>query len=215
MQADTDQLIDPNTLISTRDINNEKALLRRESLLILTLTQALVQELHRRANWYVRTCTDDDTDAIKYLFFAEQQCLDLLKVNFEVLLMDCTYRTNRYSMPLLVIVGFTNIGTSFYAGFCFMCGEKEEDFAWVFQQLQELYKHLDLPDPVTFVTDCDLGLINALKAVYPTANLNLCIWHVLHDLPKVKKSFDNEEEWEECLKHFRNVLMSRTEATYS
>ena len=37
-----------------------------------------------------------------------------------VLIMDCTYKTNRYKMPLLDIVGVTALNTSFYVGFCFV-----------------------------------------------------------------------------------------------
>ena len=35
----------------------------------------------------------------------------------EVLIIDCTYKTNRYKLPLLYIVGQINTNSTFYAGF--------------------------------------------------------------------------------------------------
>ena len=43
--------------------------------------------------------------------------------------MDCIYKTNRYYMPLLNIVGYTQLNSTFTASGCFMVGEKEEDYA--------------------------------------------------------------------------------------
>ena len=42
--------------------------------------------------------------------------------------MDCTYKTNRFNMPLLSIIGITSLGTNFWVAFCFLRNEKEGDF---------------------------------------------------------------------------------------
>ncbi|KAK6936686.1 MULE transposase domain [Dillenia turbinata] len=44
--------------------------------------------------------------------------------------MDCTYKINRYKMPLLEIIGITSFNTSFYSCFVFLSKERCEDYEW-------------------------------------------------------------------------------------
>ena len=41
----------------------------------------------------------------------------------EVLVIDCTYKTNRYKLPLLGIVGQTNTNSTLYTGFGLLAAE--------------------------------------------------------------------------------------------
>ena len=50
----------------------------------------------------------------------------MLKSNPWVISMDCTYKTNRYGLPLLDIVGFSATGSTFYLRFVFMKDEKQD-----------------------------------------------------------------------------------------
>ena len=52
----------------------------------------------------------------------------MLKVNWEVVIMDATYKTNRYRLPLLIITGTTELESSFYIAFYFLAGEQFEDY---------------------------------------------------------------------------------------
>ncbi len=47
---------------------------------------------------------------------------------YEVILMDCTYKTNRYKMPLLIIIEVIALNITFYVAFCFMKGENYSDY---------------------------------------------------------------------------------------
>lgn len=51
--------------------------------------------------------------------------------------MDCTYKKNLYKLSLLVIVGHTCLGTTFYTGFAFLANEKEPAFVWVLETLKD------------------------------------------------------------------------------
>jgi hypothetical protein len=42
--------------------------------------------------------------------------------------MDCTYKTNKYKMPLLDIAGVMSTGNSFYVGFAFMHNKKQPSY---------------------------------------------------------------------------------------
>ena len=70
----------------------------------------------------------DEDGCIMILLFAYPESLILLKRYPEVLLMDCTYKTNHFHMPLLDILGATGLNYTFYAAFVFLSSETEEDY---------------------------------------------------------------------------------------
>ena len=52
----------------------------------------------------------------------------LLRENHEILLMNCTYKINKYKMPLLIIIEIIVLNIIFYVDFCFMKGERYNDY---------------------------------------------------------------------------------------
>ena len=76
-------------------------------------------EFHRR---------DPDTDEVLDIFFAHPYSTSLAKCFPEILLMDCTYKTNRHDMPLLEIVGVTSTNKTFIFGHAYLKSEKENNF---------------------------------------------------------------------------------------
>ena len=52
--------------------------------------------------------------------------------------MDCTYKTNRFHMPLLDILGSTSLNRIFFAAFIFLSGKTEEDYLHALKILQEV-----------------------------------------------------------------------------
>ena len=59
----------------------------------------------------------------------------ILKVNWEVFLLDCIYKTNYYQMPLYVILGVKSLNTSFYIGFIFLFSETYNNYLSVLSSL--------------------------------------------------------------------------------
>ena len=57
------------------------------------------------------------------LFFAHFKGIELAQAFPEVLLIDCTYRTNMYNMPLLHFTGVTPTGENFSIGFALLLAE--------------------------------------------------------------------------------------------
>ena len=112
--------------ITMEDIYNQKKKIRREALGLFTSIQSLLKYL-QEANWYVEYQTNGITQEITHMFFARPSSIQFLKTCWEVFLMDCTYKTNKYKLPLLVICGITSLGTTFYIAFAFPRQEKEVD----------------------------------------------------------------------------------------
>lgn len=58
------------------------------------------------------------------------------KKNSNVLILDSTYKINQFSMPLLYVVGCTDMGTMFQVCLYFMRNEKEKNNQWAMKQLR-------------------------------------------------------------------------------
>ncbi len=141
-----------NPLIKPKDIYNKRATQRQKHLGPFTLVQALMVKLHKKDNWYTHY-VEDDKDSIKQLFFAKVFFQKILKYNYEVLLIDATYKTNKYTMPLIIISGVTPLNTSYYIAFAFISKETYEVYKWLLECIKDLYQYLDIPDPNVILTD--------------------------------------------------------------
>jgi histone-lysine N-methyltransferase SETD2 len=162
----------PRSQIVAKDIYNARQRLRATELAGRTPIQALLDEF--QADSFHCQCKTDDAGHVTHLFFAAESSIELFQAYPEVILMDCTYNSNRFKMPLLTVVGITGISTTFYLAFSFIQSEKEEDFVWVLQNLA-----LQLPVyPKVVVTDRDLALMKAIDRVFPLASHILCQWHI-------------------------------------
>ena len=63
---------------------------------------------------------NEETMVMEDLMYANPDSLDLLHAFPRVLLMDCTYKTNHYNLPLLQIVGVTSTNLSFFIAFAYL-----------------------------------------------------------------------------------------------
>ena len=140
---------------------------------------------------------EDNTHRLSHLFFSHTESLRLLALNHEVLILDCTYKTNRFNMPLLNIIGITSLGHNFWVAFYFLYSEKEGDFVWVMHCIKALYSRIGRQCPKIVLTDRALAVINALREVLPAAKHLLCFWHINKAVQTYcRLAFEKEEEWD-------------------
>ncbi len=55
-----------------------------------------------------------------HFFFLRKSSQIILKINYEVLIMNCIYKTNKYKMFLMMIFDQIALHKIFYVAFCFM-----------------------------------------------------------------------------------------------
>lgn len=172
-------------------------------------------ELCKHEDWYM-ACTKDEQGRINRLWFAKTSAQKILKLNYEVLLMDCTYKTNVYRMPLCILNGVTGLNTTFYVGFCFLTKEGCEDYVWVLNCYKNLIESIDVPDPTVYITDSESGLIPAIPHVFPQKKHLLCLWHINKNvLINCRPWFEGEDEkWKEFLAAWKTVLYAKTEEAF-
>jgi hypothetical protein len=85
---------DKDTLVSATDIRSERKAIRRQHLDGRSPIETLLDDLS--TDQWVFSVQKDECEHVKTLFFAHKKQVELLLSNPDVLLMDCTYRTNKY-----------------------------------------------------------------------------------------------------------------------
>ena len=87
-----------------------------------------------------------ESQIIQDIFWTHPTSLKLFNNFSNVLIMDSTYKTNLYRMPLFEIVRVTSTDMTYSIGFAFMTLEKEDNFTWALQMLVKLLKpNSDMP----------------------------------------------------------------------
>jgi len=110
---------------------------------------------------------------VNRLFFTHATAIALARIWPEVLLMDATYRTNYYNLPLLHFLGRLPTGKNFTVTFCFISDENERMFSWVLRMLKAL-----VYGPVkqsVMLTDHDKELEKSLLSMLPLVPHLLCV----------------------------------------
>ncbi|KAI7760068.1 hypothetical protein LZL87_014319 [Fusarium oxysporum] len=204
-----------NTLVTQQDVYNQIAATRRDLRKGQSSIQALVDQLQEEGFWCrVRLDSDNRLTAI---FFAHPDSIAYLQCNPDVLLLDCTYKTNKHGMPLLDMVGVDACERSFCIAFAFISGETEEDYSWALQNLKSLYQR-DLPSVV--LTDRCLAAINAAATWFPLSKGLLCIWHVnkavlQHCRPVfLADGGQGEKTWDQFYAFWHSIVASPTETIF-
>jgi MULE transposase domain len=133
--------------------------LRQENLYRKTPIQALIAVLS--TSDYMFSYKTNLIGRVTHLFFAHPQSIKLFHQYPDVLLLDCTYKMNRFKLPLLNMVGTTCLNTTFYVAFCFLIKEEENDYVWALEQLKGICTSDNLPR--VMVTDRELALMNGIR----------------------------------------------------
>jgi hypothetical protein len=107
----------------------------------MTEMQHLFKKLAENNYFFKSRSVDvDGSSVVRDAFFAHPKSVSLFNSFPTVLVMDSTYKTNKYKMPLFEIVGFTSNEKTFNVGFAWLTNEKEDNFTWVLQQCRSLFK---------------------------------------------------------------------------
>ncbi|KAL5141510.1 Protein FAR1-RELATED SEQUENCE 5 [Glycine soja] len=156
------------------------------------------------------------------IFWCHPDSVKLVNACNLVFLIDSTYKTTRYRLPLLDFVGVTPTGMTFSAGFAYVEDERVNNLVWSFQRFQGLFLKRDAL-PGVIVTDRDQALMNAVKDVFPECTNLLCIFHINKNVKAKCKSLiaqknawdyvmdcwgsltdcPSEQQFDECLKKFK------------
>nr|XP_011463603.1 PREDICTED: protein FAR1-RELATED SEQUENCE 2-like [Fragaria vesca subsp. vesca] len=202
---------DPTNTSTLRTIYNARQAARVRSRAGRTQMQHLLKNLHdHHYIEYHRSVNHVVTD----LFWCHSFSLQILRTFPHVLIMDCTYKTNRYRFPLFEIVGITCTKKTFNVAFVYMSKEAEDNYTWALSRLKIILGGNDSM-PEVIVTDRELALMKAVHQVFPETRHILCKWHISKNvLKKCKASFATKAGWEMFITDWNSLVDSLTEDDY-
>ena len=114
---------------------------------------------------------------VRDIFWCHPDVVKLCNACNLMFLIDNTYKTNMYRLPLFDFVGVTPTGITFSVGFTYLEGECVNNVVWALEQFRGIFlRHDALPGVI--VTDRNLTLMNAMKIVFPECTNLLCRFHI-------------------------------------
>lgn len=153
------------------------------------------------------------TTRVTHLFFAFLASVQLVRENYQVVLLDSMYKTNMFKMPLLHLVDMTATNMTFSIGFCFMQAEREADYIWAATRAKWCFDQVR--QPKVLITDRELVLMSALELTFPSAATILCVRLIQKSvLSNVKQHFSRGCEFERCMSCWRDLILSKTVADF-
>jgi hypothetical protein len=200
----------PDQVIRTQTVYNARSKSRNEFLGGRQPVEALISILEEGN--YAYKLEQDASRITRRLFFAHPEGLRLFKRYYHVLVIDCTYKTNVYGMPLCNILGMTASNQTFIVAIAFLNNEVEESYNWVLQCLSEL---LNVGCKVTtIVTDRELALMNAIEFVMPSVQTLLCVWHINKNVVAHFRKWFEGEDFPKVVDRWQNFVSSATEEVF-
>nr|CCA23556.1 Pc21g00130 putative [Albugo laibachii Nc14] len=170
-----------DTFANLRTIYNARVNMLNEQLAVRAPPEAFLDNLQESD--LVHHVEVNEVGNITGLFFAYPEGIKLANHYSHVVEMGCTYKTNRYRMPLLHIIGITAFNTTLTVGFCFLAMEKVENYLWEIGSA-----------PKVIVADPELALMEAIEQVFPSSSNFLCIWHINKNiLANCEQYYANQE----------------------
>ena len=111
----------PDALVISKDIYNARDALRRQKLGNNTPLELLLKNL--QDHFWKYAFKQDIEGRILFFMFAHPKSIKYANKYNRVFVLDCTYKTNRYQMPLLHIIGILPSNSTFSIALCFMQNE--------------------------------------------------------------------------------------------
>jgi hypothetical protein len=206
------------SIATQQDIYNRIADARRKASEGQSTIQALANQLDREGFW--SRIQFDAEGRVTAVIFAHPDSLAYLQTYPDVLLLDCTYKTNKYGMPLLDMIGVDACQRSFCIAFAFLSGEAEDDYLWALNRLKSLYEVCNTRLPSVVLTDRCIACMNAVASCFPSSASLICLWHankavLRHCQKSLTDSDGGLEAWNEFYESWHSMMRSPDEQTFS
>ncbi|XP_058749048.1 PKS-NRPS hybrid synthetase cheA-like [Vicia villosa] len=203
---------DPENVTRITQIYKHKSVIEAEIRGPRSEIQHLLKVIEE-ANYVYWSRKQDDCDVVRDVFWAHPDSVKLLNLFPTVLIMDATYKTNKYRQPLFEIVGMTSTELTFAVAFAYMECEQTESYIWVLDKLKQLFVKKDVV-PQVILTDRDLALMKAVEVVFPTMHNLLCRFHINKNVGMKCKEYVMKDMQETIGTLWKDVVWASNEVEY-
>ncbi|KAK1372892.1 hypothetical protein POM88_029085 [Heracleum sosnowskyi] len=121
----------------------------------------------------------DSSNRLTRLFWADGIGRQNYEVFGDVVSFDAIYRTNRYSMVFVPLIGIDNHWKSVTFAGALLESESSENFTWYC----ESYKKIFGKEPKCIITDQCAAMKIAIENCFPLVKHRLCMWNIMKKLP--------------------------------
>ncbi|CAG8773346.1 23082_t:CDS:2, partial [Racocetra persica] len=156
-----------------KDVYNTLTCQARDRIKGLSQVAELLNNLQNKKEYTVTYSVNNNR--LHSLFFTISNSLTAFKRYPEIVLMDSTYKTNHFGMPLLLNSGFDAMGSTFLIASGLISNET---------QLKQIAGDATINQIQTILTDKDLAMLSSVRNELSHANYQLCIWHLEQNLIK-------------------------------
>ncbi len=133
----------------------------------------------------------DANGRLTWLAFTSTKDVQLTLRFGTVLTMDCTYKTNRFKMPLYRIVSFACTVATFTLAIAFLNAETIEDYEWALNTYKDFMGNYL---PLAIVTDRKLALMRATEIAFLVTHKMFCRWHICKNVMAKHQTGFTEED---------------------
>ncbi|KAI3887467.1 hypothetical protein MKX03_033562 [Papaver bracteatum] len=199
-------------LVSARTIYNKRSSIKRQEAEKMSVMEQVVK-LSTQYRYMVWHRKDEKMNELKDIVWAHPESTLLAKCFPSVLIIDCTYKTNRFKVPFFHIAGVSSLGTPFTVAYAFIEEETEEHFSWALTQLKFLFVSDTLPS--VCLMNGEHPLINAVRVVFPEAKRLLCTLHIGESIvTNCRKEIFDDNMWNNFYGDWECVVKAETKEAF-
>lgn len=127
----------------------------------------------------------DEHGDVSSVFWCDSHSREEYAAYGDVLLLDSTYKTNKYRYPLIIFSGVSNAGRCVIFGAGLLRRETKQSYCWI---LEKFLEAMNGKKPISILTDQDISICLAVKEEFEGVVHRLCLWHMEQNAVKrVKK----------------------------
>ena len=199
-------------MLKLRDIYNANQKSKRDFVMDRSTIQVVI-DISKEKGYHTRF-EFNSSNNLTCATFVPPHAIEFIANNGSVMFFDCTYKTNRYNMPLLHIVAVTPFNTTMSIGFSFLSGEKKEDYDKAFKHLSEIFGEFFCPHVV--ISDRELALIANFETYLSNSKHILCRWHINKNIvAKCKRFFTVDDNLDAFMSDCNNLWNSENEDLFN
>lgn len=192
-----------NVGFTQRDAYRHMDMIRRKTTIVDADADALMKFFRDKGNsepfFYWNYQRDDDGRLMNF-FYRDSRSLHDFDYFGDVLLIDTTYRTNKYNLYCAPFVGMNHHRKNVLFGIGFLSDETTETFEWL---LRAFLEAMNGKEPQVIFSDQCKALMNGIDRVFETASHRLCQWHICQKMAlrfgKMKKDPEFKKLWYLCM----------------
>lgn len=168
------------------------------------------------SNFYLRTRDErDGDDEATFLFIHQEEWQRrlLMRYGSDLVLMDATYKTTKYAIPLFFVCVHTNVGYKVVAEF--MC--QNEEAHSIAEALFILREWSPTWQPKYFMIDFCASETDAIEQVFPDVAVYICDFHRIQAWQRWSKASKNglsADEQSFFINTMQKIAYSRTKEAY-